>query len=186
MQSGRRKPNEDVAGGDGPSIYDARPLDDADDEAGDVVLAVGVEPGHLRRLAADERAGVFTASAGDAGNDLLGDIGRKPAGREVVEEEQRLRPLHEDVVHAVVHQVGADRIVPAGHERHLELRAHTVGARHEHRLAVAVAVELEQTAERPDLREDARRERGARQRLDAADGLVPRVDVDARLSVVHY
>ena len=83
----------------------------------------------------------------------------------------------------MVDQVGADRVVPAGHERDLELRADAVGARHEHRLAIAVAIELEQTAERPDLGEHARREGRARQRLDAADGLVAGVDVDARLSV---
>ena len=68
-----------------------RPLDDADDEAGDVVLAVGVEARHLRRLAADQRAAVLAAAARDAGDDLLGDVGRQPAGRQVVEEEQRLR-----------------------------------------------------------------------------------------------
>ena len=95
-----------------PSIT-SRLLDDADDEAGDVVLAVGVEARHLRGLAADQRAAVLAAAARDAGDDLLGDVRRQPAGREVVEEEQRLGALHEDVVDAVVDEVGADRVVAA-------------------------------------------------------------------------
>ena len=38
-------------------------LDDADDEAGEVVFAVGVEAGHLRGLAAEQRAPVLAARA---------------------------------------------------------------------------------------------------------------------------
>ena len=142
-----------------------RPFDDADDEPGDVVFAVGVEPGHLRGLAADQRAAVFPARPRDAGDDLLGHVRRQPAGREVVEKEQRLGALHEDVVDAVVDEIGADRVVPAGHERDLELGADAVGARDEHRILIAVAVEAEQPAERPDVGEHAGRERAARQRL---------------------
>ena len=71
-----------------PSISFA-PIDDADDEAGDVVFTVGVEAGHLGRFAADQRAAVLAAAARDAGDDLLGDRRRQPARREVVEKEQR-------------------------------------------------------------------------------------------------
>ena len=41
-------------------------VDDADDGAGEVVLAVGVEAGHLGGLAADEGAAVGAAGLGDA------------------------------------------------------------------------------------------------------------------------
>ena len=81
-----------------------------------------------------QRAAVLPARARDAGDDLLGDVRRQPAGRQVVEEEQRLGALDEDVVDAVVDEIGADRVVPAGHERDLELGADAVGARHQHRL----------------------------------------------------
>ena len=54
-----------------------RAVDDADDEAGEVVLAVGVEAGHLGGLAAEQRAAVLAAAARDPGDDLLGDVGRR-------------------------------------------------------------------------------------------------------------
>ena len=138
VQTGRRQADQHIARHDASGHRSMRlAIDDADDEAGDVVFAVGVEAGHLRGLAADQRAAVLAAAARDAGDDLLGDVGRQPAGRQVVEEEQRPRALHEDVVDAVVDEIGADRVVPAGHERDLQLRADAVRARHEHRLAEA-------------------------------------------------
>ncbi len=85
----------------------------------------------------------------------------------------------------MVDEIGADRVVTARHERDLQLRADAVGARHEHRLFAAIAIELEKTAERSDFGQDARSERRSRERLDAPDGLVARIDVDARLPVVH-
>ena len=93
-----------------PSISRARD-DDADDEAGDVVLAVLVEAGHLRRLAAEQRAAVLAAGLGEAFDDLHGHIRIEPAGGEVVEEEERLGALDEDVVDAVIDEVDADRAV---------------------------------------------------------------------------
>ena len=159
MQAGRRQANQRIAGDNRATVDHARLLDDADDEAGDVVFAVGVEARHLRRLAAEQRAPVLAAAARHAADDLLGDIRRQASRREVVEEEERLGALHEDVVDAVVHEVGADGVVAARHERDLELGADAVGARDEHRLAVAVAVELEETAERADVGQHAGRER---------------------------
>ena len=75
---------------------------------------------------------------------------------EIVEKEQRLGALHEDVVDAVVHEIDAHRVVPAGHERDLELRADAVGAGHQHRIAETARLEPEQPAERPDVRQHAR------------------------------
>ena len=73
VQSRRRQADQDVARLDRPAVDDLRPLDDADDEAGDVVFAVGVEPRHLRRLAADQRAAVLAARPRHAGDDLFGN-----------------------------------------------------------------------------------------------------------------
>ena len=179
-------PISDVTGQHAPAVDHSRPFDDADDESGDVVLAVGVETRHLGGLAADERTAVFTAGARNAGDHLLGDVGRESAGREIVQEEERLGALHEDVVDAVVDEIAADGVVPAGHEGDLELRADAVGARHQHRLPIALAVETEQPAERADLREHARRERRPRERLDAPDGFIAGVDVDAGGFVVAH
>src|SRR6185436_3393801 len=93
--------------------------------------------------------------------------------------------LHQDVVDAMIHEIGADGIVPAGHECDLELRPHAVGARHEHRLTIRSPIEFEQPAEGADLREHTGSERGARERFNPANCFVPRVDVYARLSIIH-
>ena len=87
-------------------------FDRADDESGEIVFAVGVEAGHLRGLAANQRAAVLLARARDPSTICSATSGDKLAGRQVVEEEQRRRALNQDVVDAVVHEVRADRVVP--------------------------------------------------------------------------
>ena len=84
--------------------------------------------------------------------------GESRAGRQVVEEEQRLGALHQDVVDAVVHQVDADGVVPARQEGHLQLGADAVGAGHQNRLTKTAGFELEQPTERADVGQDARGE----------------------------
>ena len=106
--------------------------DAADDEAGEVVFAVGVEAGHLGGLAAEQRAAVRPAGAGDAVDDRAATSGDEAAGGEVVEKEERPRALDEDVVDAVVDEILADRVVHAGQERDLELGPDAVRARHQH------------------------------------------------------
>ena len=69
------------------------------------------------------------------------------AGREVVEEEQRLGALHDDVVDAHRDEVDADRVVDAGLERDLELGADAVGAGDQDRVLEARRLEVEQPAE---------------------------------------
>ena len=91
VQPGRRQSDEHVSGRDRLAIDELRPLHGPDDEAGDVVLAVSIETGHLRCLTADERAAVLAARACDAGHNLFGDVRRQPAGGQVVEKEERAR-----------------------------------------------------------------------------------------------
>ena len=165
----------------------ARPLDHADDEAGDVVFAVGVEAGHLGGLAADERAAVLAARrARRRSTTCSATSGEQPAGREVVEEEQRLGALDEDVVDAVIDEIGADGVVAAGHERDLQLRADAVGARHEDRLR---RYRSRSSRNRPpnDPMSDSTPgvNVAARERPDAPDRFVAGVDVDAGWTVVH-
>ncbi len=93
--------------------------------------------------------------------------------------------MYEDVVDAVVDEIGADRVVTTGEERDTKLGTDAVGARDEHRLLVSLAIETEQPAERPNVREDAGRERRFRQRPDSTNGFIARVDVDARLTIIH-
>ena len=111
---------------------------------------------------------------------------RQPAGGEIVEEEQRLGALHQDVVDAVIDEIGADRIVAVGQERDLQLGADAIGARRRAPdRGYRPGSSLKQPAEGADVGEDAAREGRPRQAADAADGFVARVDVDAGSLVVH-
>ena len=86
----------------------------------------------LSRQAAAMPPTIDSATAGD-----------KPAGREIVEEEQRLGALDQDVVDAVIDEIDADGVVPVGQERDLQLGADAVGARDEHRMLVSSASRAE-------------------------------------------
>ena len=122
--------DEDVADLDGVAGDDLVAADGADDGAGEVVLAVGVEAGHLCGFAADEGAAVGAAGFAEALDDGL-DRCRlvELAGGEVVEEEERRGALDGDVVDAVVDEVLADGVVDAELEGDFELGAYAVGRR---------------------------------------------------------
>jgi hypothetical protein len=85
----------------------------------------------------------------------------------------------------MVDEVHADAVMDSRHERQAELRADAVSARHEHGIDDAGTVEGEQPAERPDVGQDAGRERPLREAADPPDDLVAGLDVYARLLVVH-
>ncbi len=153
----------------------------ADDEAGQIVFAGVIDAGHLRGLAADQRASVGAASARDAGDHCGRDVGIQFADREIIQEEQRQRALHGDVVDAVVHQILADGVVAAGEERDLQLGAHAVGRTHQHGLAESG--QLERGAERADIGQHAARESAARELLDGGYGAIGFIDIDAGVAV---
>jgi hypothetical protein len=92
VQSCRWQSNQHVAGHDSRAIHDAVPIDDANDESGDVVFTIGIEPRHLRRFPTEERTAVFTATPSHTGDDLFGNVRRKPPRRQVVEEEEGRAP----------------------------------------------------------------------------------------------
>ena len=74
--------SEHVAGGDALAVDQALAFDGADDEAGEIVLTVGVEAGHLGGLAAQQRTAVVLAAARQALDDLLSDVGQeRPVAR---------------------------------------------------------------------------------------------------------
>ena len=93
-----------------PSISLFR-VDHADAEAGQVVVARGVEVGQDGRLAAQQRAVRLDAAGGDALDELLQQRGVVLGHGHVVEEEQRLGPATQRVVDAHRHQVDAHRVV---------------------------------------------------------------------------
>ena len=85
----------------------------------------------------------------------------------------------------MVHQVLADGVVDAGHERDAEFRSDTVGAGDQHRVMARLSAEMKETAERSEIRQDARRRRSAREAANSPNHLVAGIDVDARLLIVH-
>ena len=78
------------------------------------------------------------------------------AGREIVEEEERLRALHDEVVHAHRDEVDADRAVLAALDGDLQLGADAVGRRDQDRVAKAGRLQVEQRAEAAEPADHAR------------------------------
>ena len=104
--------------------------------------------------------------------------------REVVQEEQRRRALHRDVVHAVIHQVFAHGAVPPGQERHFQLGAHAVRGTHQH--GFAITRQLVHRSEAADFGQHAGRKRLPRKFLDRGNGAVGLVDIHARVAVANW
>ena len=69
----------------------------------------------------------------DRGADLRVEL----AAGEIVEKEQRLGALHHEVVDRHGDEIDADRVVPAGLDRDLDLGADAVGAGDQHRVLEA-------------------------------------------------
>jgi hypothetical protein len=111
MRSRRGQPEQHVAGLDALAGQLPTALDRADREARKVIVAVRVHAGHLGGLAADQRAAGDPATIGDARDDRRRDAGVELAGAKIVEEEQRLGPLHDQVVDAHRDQIDANGVV---------------------------------------------------------------------------
>jgi hypothetical protein len=183
VQARRGKADQVVPHPHPGAVEHLRAVHDPHDEPGHVVPALAVEARHLRRFPTQERAAVLAAALGDAGDHRGQHRGVEAPGGHVVEEEQGPRPLHEDVVDAVVHEVAPHRVVHAGQGRHLELRPHAVGRGHEDGLRHPLQVGGEEAPEGAEVGEHPRRAGGHESVLDAAEGLVLGVDVHARVAV---
>ena len=182
VQAARRDADERVPRGDaaGPG---PRPVDDAHEEAREVVLSLDVDAGHLGGLAAEEGDPEPPAGFGRAGDDLLEDGAVELRRREVVEEEQRLGALHQGVVDAVVDDVRPDPAVRGEPPGELRLRADAVVRGDEHGLLHPRERRAKQARERAGLAEDAVRVRRLDPRRDPLDHRRLRLHVDARVLV---
>ena len=155
MQPGRAQTEQHLPGAHAAAVEQGLALDDADDEAGQVEIARRVEPRHLGRLAAEQRQAVLAAGVGAAADQVADHARVEHADGDVVEEEQRPRALHEDVVDAVLHEVAPDRVVDARALGDLELGADAVGAGDQDPAPRAGALEVEEAAEEPDVADHA-------------------------------
>ena len=183
VQAVRSQAENDVAdlhilAGDNPVAFHH-----AHDKSRQIVLAIGIEAGHLGRLAADQGAAVVLAGVGDAFHHFLGDRRLQLSRRQIVHKEQRRGALHGDVVDAVVHQVGAHGGMQAHLEGNLELRPHPIHARDQHRIHVLGFVHREQAAKAANFAEHAAGKGLVRQILDALLGAVGAVDIHTGVGV---
>jgi hypothetical protein len=181
VQADRGQPDDRVARRDPVGVGHRVELDQADDRAGQVEVVGPVHARHLGGLAAQQRAAVRAAGAVHAGHHQRGDLGVQLAHRQVVQEEQRVRAGHQDVVDAVVHQVRADGVVAAHGGGDEDLRADAVGRTHQR--ALGVAREPEQAAEAAQAAQLVGVRPSRRHVAIALDGQVAGVDVDAGAGV---
>ena len=185
MDAGGGDTEDNVAGHDVRSRQQLLALDRADREAGQIIVLGRVHARHFRALAADQRAAGLAAALGDARHDLGRARGVELAGGEIVEEEQRLRALHHQIVHAHRHQIDADGVVPVGADRELEFGADAVGGGHQQGIAEIRALEIEHAAEAADFAVGARPRGRARERLDQIDQPIAGIDIDPGVAVAQ-
>ena len=158
---------------------------DADDESGQIVIARRVDVGQFGGFAADQRAADLVAGAGHAFDELLDDVGIDAAHGQVVEEEERLGAQGENVVDAVIDEVGADGGVDAGGGGDFQLGADAIGAGNQHGLSPALQVQSEERAEGADAAEDAARKSARGHAADALFGLVRARNIHTGIGVAH-
>ena len=116
-------------------------------------------------------------------DNLLRDARVELAHGQVVHEEERGRALHGNVIHAVVHQVGADSVVDTHLESQLQLGPHAIHTGDENRIEVLSLVHSEEPAEAADLAQNAFGEGFMRKVLDPLLGAVSLIDIYARIRV---
>ena len=152
-------------------------------KSGQIEIALGVEAGHFRGLAADQGAAGFLAGARDAFHHDGGGVHVQLAGGVIVEKEKRLRALHHDVVDAHGDQILADAVKTACVDGELELGADAVGARHQDGVLEAGRLKVEQPAKAAQVGVGAAPARGPRGRADALDQRLAGVDIHARVFI---
>ena len=127
----------DVAGFDLAAIDDFRSIHDANDAACEIVFALAIHPGHLRGLAAEQRAAGRATGARKAAKQLLEHARLESFAADVIEKEKRTRAENRNVVDAMVHEIHAHGVVLVHREGDLQFRADAIDARDQNRIAHA-------------------------------------------------
>ena len=184
MHAPRGEPEQHVAldhalGQGGAALH--RP----DREPRQIEIPGGVESRHLRRLAPYQRRARLDAAFGDPPDDGGGLGHLQLARREVVEEEQRLRPLADQVVHAHRDEVDPHRVEPPGLDGELELGADPVGRGHQHRILVTGGAQVEQRPEPAEAGHDPGAVRAPGGGLDPLHQRIAGGDVHASVGIAE-
>ena len=178
MGAGGGKTENHVTGLHLASVNNLALLNHADREAREVILAFRIHARHFSGFAADQSAASEFAAVSDALHDTLRDADIQLAAGEVVEEEDVLRTLHQNVIHAHRHQILTDRIVTVQLEGEHQLRADAVSAGHEDGFLVFLA-DFEKCAEAADGTENARDQSTLGKGLDALNQFVSVINGNA-------
>ena len=172
-----------ATGIDGPLQFD-----DSDGESDEIEIARAVDVGHLRAFTADRvRNRRWCASL--ATSTILAVSSGTCVQSHVVEEEQRFRTLHDEVVHVHRDAVESDRVEHAHFDRDPQLGADAIGAGHKHRFLVVpleellVEVQPEHAGECAVRSENPWSMRLGHRALDLLDQFVAGDDVDPGLPV---
>ena len=176
MKARRRETDQHVPIVRSPTIDNPAPINEPNDETGEIVLAVTVKTGHFGGLTAEQGEAVVTAGGGHSTDDIGDDIRLETAGGQIVEKEQRLRSLNEDVVDAVMYEIAPHRGMSASCKGDLELGADAIVGRNEDRVGEARRLEVEEAAEAA--------ERAVRERLisEVSARMREQLDVEAVLN----
>src|SRR6266849_5003341 len=186
MKSVGRQSDKNVSGSNIFTGNDLALIRHADNEAGKIVLASGIEAGHLRGFAADECAAVMPAGFSDAFHNLLRNLRLKRSGGQIVHEEQRRGALHGNVIHAVIHQIATHGVMDVHHESQLQLGAHAIHAGDHHGLAKFLLVHGEHAAKSADFTDHALGEGAVSKILDPLFGAVGPIDVNTAVCVGNW
>ena len=142
-----------------------------------------VHAGQLGGLAADQRAAACSQPSAMPLTTSRGELRRRACRWRSSRGRRAARRPHEDVVHAHRHEVDADRVVAAQREGELELGADAVGAARPAPARGSASGSANSAPKPPMPPSTSGRIVRLRERLDALDERVARVDVDAGVAV---
>src|SRR5438132_12506712 len=134
MQTVRGETENDVAEFDSSAVDDFWTINHTDNATGEIVFAFAIHSRHLRGLTADQCAASSASCARKSTEKLIVNSRLKFFATDVIEKKKRPRAEHGDVVHAVIHQIGADGVMFVQRKRNFQLGAHAIDARNQDRL----------------------------------------------------
>src|SRR5579863_932961 len=177
VQADRRQTNNRVARLDAAEPLERFDLDDAHDRSREIEMRRLIEARHFGGFAAEQRALVNATGLRATAHNVGRDRGIQLSHGEVIQKEEWRCVADEDVVDAVIDQIGADRRVPSELGRQHDLRAYSVGRGNE--CAAGVARHAKEPRKAADGFELVGVTPLAQHRRVTRDGLISRTNVDA-------
>ncbi len=128
----------------------------------------------------------MAAAFGDAGDHFLRLCHGQLPGRKIVQEEQRLRTAHRNIIHAHRHEINTDRVVLVHHEGNLQFRPDSVCSGNEYGLFVFACLKAKKPAKASEVGQNFWTERRTNERLDAIDEFIARIDIHTSIAIGRH